>query len=142
MVAGAGEAAKAKADNKSALARLKIRSKPVRAVLKWQLIATVLLAAVSGYLAGVHGALSAGLGGMVSICAGLASALVVQMSRADSPGDTLIAALRAEGVKVGAVVVLLWLVLATYSNVVVVALIGSFVVSVLVFSMAFFVRDV
>ena len=63
------------------------------------------------------------------------------MSRVQSAGDTLIAALRAEGVKVGVVVVLLWLVLATYGNVVVLAFIGSFIVSVFVFSMAFFVRE-
>lgn len=119
----------------------KIHSKPVRAVLKWQLILTALIAMVAAYLAGLDAALSASLGGMVSICAGLASAMVMQMSKVQSAGDTLIAALRAEGVKVGVVVVLLWLVLATYSNVVVLAFIGSFIVSVFVFSMAFFVRE-
>ena len=36
---------------------------------------------------------------------------------------------------------LLAIVLATYKNVVVVALIGSFIVSILIFGFAFFVRD-
>jgi hypothetical protein len=38
-------------------------------------------------------------------------------------------------------VLLLWLVLATYDDVVAPALLGSFIVTVLIFTMAFFVRE-
>lgn len=116
-------------------------SKPIRTVLRWQLIATVALTIVAGLLAGGHGALSAALGGAVSICAGLASAAVASMGRAQSAGEILVGALRAEGVKIGLVVVLLWLVLATYGEVVAIAFFGSFFATVLIFALAFFVRE-
>ena len=50
-------------------------------------------------------------------------------------------ALRAEAVKVGLVVLLLWLVLANYAEAIVTVVIGSFVVTLLIYSMAFFVRE-
>ena len=81
------------------------------------------------------------LGGLVSVTAGLAFALVMQSGRAQSADGTVIAALRAEATKIGVAVILLWLVLAVYRDVVPVVFIGSFIVSILVFSMAFFVRD-
>lgn len=51
------------------------------------------------------------------------------------------AALTAEAVKIGLIAMLLWLVLANYDGVVVPAFIGSFLVTVLIFAMAFFVRE-
>ena len=116
-------------------------SKPVLTVLRWQLAATAALALISGGLAGVHGALSAIAGGLVSITAGVAAAFVASRGDAKSAGGVLIAALRAEGVKIGLIAVLLWLVLHSYPDVVVIAFIASFVVTVLIFAMAFFVRD-
>jgi ATP synthase protein I len=95
----------------------------------------------SGVLVGVHGALSAALGGAVSIGAGVASALVATSGKADSAGGVLVTALKAEGVKLGVIAILLWLVLAAYSEVVVPAFLGSFMATVLIFSMAFFVRE-
>ncbi len=50
-------------------------------------------------------------------------------------------ALTAEAVKLGLAVLLLWLVLANYGEAVIAALIGSFVATMLVFAMAFFVRE-
>jgi len=49
--------------------------------------------------------------------------------------------LRAEGIKIGLMVILLWLVLATYRDVVALALLASFAVTMLIFTMAFVVRD-
>ena len=121
---------------------LRIQSKPVRIVLVWQVVVTALLAAIAGLLAGVHGAASAAFGGVVSIVAGLAFAIVMQSSNFQSADGTIIAALRAEATKVGIAVILLWLVLALYKDVVLIVFIGSFIFSILVFSMAFFVRDV
>ena len=122
--------------------RLQIQSKPVRIVLWWQVVVTVLLAAVAGLLTGIHGIASAVLGGGVRVLAGLAFAFVMQSGRSQSADGTVVAALRAEAIKVGLAVILLWLVLALYKDVVAIVFIGSFILSMLVFSMAFFVRDV
>jgi ATP synthase protein I len=115
--------------------------RPVRTVLRWQLLATVGLTLAGGILAGVDGALSAALGGAVSVCAGIASAVVASKGKARSAGEVLIGALAAEGVKVGLIVLLLWVVLATYDALVAPAFFGSFLVTVLIFGMAFFVRE-
>ena len=115
--------------------------KPIRTVLRWQLMVTAVLTLAGGILAGVDGALSAALGGAVSLCAGWISAVVASKGKAQSAAEVLIGALMAEGVKIGLIVLLLWLVLATYDEVVAPAFFGSFVATVLIFGMAFFVRD-
>jgi ATP synthase protein I len=116
-------------------------SKAVRTVLVWQLTVTAGLAAVAAGLAGRHGALSAALGGLVSFTAGLAFAAVAGAGRSNHAGMAMLGALRAESVKIIVIVSLLWLVLATYKNVVIVAFIGTFIVATLVFSSAIFVRE-
>jgi ATP synthase protein I len=115
--------------------------KPIRTVLRWQWMATAILTLAGGILAGVDGALSTALGGAVSIFSGWVSALVASKGKAQFAGEVLISALIAEGVKIGLIVILLWLVLATYDGVVAPAFFGSFIVTVLIFGMAFFVRD-
>ena len=115
--------------------------RPVRTVLRWQLAVTVVLTIAGGILAGVDGALSAALGGAVSMGAGWMSARVATAGKADSAGSVLLTALKAEGVKLGVIAILLGLVLTAYSAVVVPAFLGSFMVTVLIFSMAFFVRE-
>ncbi len=104
------------------------------------MIATAALALLAGVLAGVHGAVSAALGGAISVCAGLASAMVATR-KADSAGGVLVVALKAEAVKLGVIAVLLGVVLASYAEVVMAAFLGSFIATVLIFSMAFFVRE-
>jgi ATP synthase protein I len=115
--------------------------RPIRTVLWWQAGVTAALALAGGLLAGVDGALSAALGGAVSIVSGGVSAVVAARGKAQSAGGVLVGALRAEAVKIGLIAFLLWVVLATYGNVVAPALFGSFVVTVLIFTMAFFVRE-
>ena len=122
-------------------AMLRHLKKPVLTVLRWQLLATAALVVLAALLAGVHGAASALAGGLVSITAGLASALVASMGDAKSAGGVVLGALRAEAVKLGLAVVLLWLVLVNYGEAVVGAVIATFVVTLLIFAMAFFVRD-
>ncbi len=116
-------------------------SKAIRIVLRWQLVATVALTLLAGFLAGAHGALSAALGGAVSLSAGLASGMVAAMGKARSAGGILVGALRAEGVKIGLIAVLLGAVLAMYQDVVAMAFLGTFIVTAVIFSMAFFVRE-
>jgi ATP synthase protein I len=111
----------------------------------WQLAATAALTLAAALLAdagsSADSALSAAAGGMVSIVAGLGSALVASLSNAKSAGGVLVGALRAEAVKLGLALLLLWLVLANYGEAVVGVFLGAFVVTMLIFSMAFFVRD-
>jgi ATP synthase protein I len=115
--------------------------RPIRTVLRWQLIATAALTLIAGIVAGVDGALSAALGGAVSLCAGGVSAIVASLGDRQSAGGIVTGALRAEGVKIAVIVGLLWLVLATYADVVAPAFFGSFIVTIVIFSMAFFVRE-
>jgi ATP synthase protein I len=116
-------------------------SQPIRTVVGWQLLATATLMLAAGVWEGIHGAMSAALGGAVSIGAGLAAAVVASLRKAESAGEVLLSALGAEAVKIGFIVLLLSLVLVLYREVVVLAFIGTFMATVLIFSMAFFVRD-
>ena len=116
-------------------------SKPIRTVLRWQLAATAAMTIAAALLSGAPAAGSAAAGGLISVVAGLASAFVASRSDAKSAGGILFGALRAETVKIGLAVLLLWLVLANYGEAAVGVLVGSFVVTMLIFAMAFFVRD-
>ncbi len=120
---------------------LRLLSKPIRTVVRWQLIATAVLTLAAAAAIGFDGAISAALGGLISMFAGLVSALVLSWGKAGSAGGILLGALRAEGIKIGLMVILLWLVLATYRDVVALALLGSFAVTMLIFTMAFIVRE-
>jgi F0F1-type ATP synthase assembly protein I len=122
-------------------ASLGLLQRPIRTVLRWQFIATTVLALAGATLAGVDGALSAALGGAVSMGAGCAAGAVASKGKAQTAEGILVRALMAEGVKVGLLMLLLWLVLATYENVVAPAFFGSLIATVLVFGMAFFVRE-
>jgi ATP synthase protein I len=115
-------------------------SKPIRAVLRWQFVASAVFMLVAGFASGVHGAASAAAGGLASIIAGLAAAFVASRS-AKSAGGILVGALRAEAVKIGLGIVLVWLVLANYAAAQVGVVLAAFVVTMLIFGMAFFVRD-
>ena len=126
---------------KNSNAMLRHLKKPVLTVLRWQLAATAALVLLGALVAGEHGAASALAGGLISITAGLASAAVASMGNTKSAGGVVMGALRAEAVKLGLAMLLLWLVLLNYSQAVVGALIASFVVTLLIFAMAFFVRE-
>ena len=115
-------------------------SRPIRVVLFWQLAATAAMTAAGGFLAGGHGALSGAVGGVISISAGLVAAWVAAR-RAKSAGGVLIGALAAEAVKIGLAMLLLWVVLANYAHAVIGAVLASFIVTMLIFGLAFFVRD-
>lgn len=122
-------------------ALLRPLSKPILTVLRWQIAATAAATLAAALLAGQHGAVSAAAGGAVSIVAGMAAALVAALGRAKSAGGVLASALRAEAIKIGLALLLLWLVLSNYPQAAVGVLLGTFVVTMLIFSMAFFVRD-
>jgi len=118
-----------------------VPARPARVTLSWQLAITAALAAASGYLAGWHGAISAMLGGGVSILAGIVFLVLTANKKVRSADSVLITALRAEGAKVVTIVVLLWLVLSLYREIVTAAFFAAFALTVIIFSMAFFVRE-
>ena len=122
-----------------------LKTKPFRTVLRWQLFATAAVAAVAGVLAGANGAVSALLGGAVNVVAGLAYGGLLGFGLGakaiPDAGTTLGAMLRAEAGKIAVIVGGLWLALSTYRDVVPAAFFTAFVTTVVVFSMAFFVRD-
>jgi ATP synthase protein I len=116
-------------------------SRPVRTVLLWQALLTVAAVSMAAYLSGLHGALSAGFGGAISMAAGLLFASIATVRRGRSAGDVLITALKAEGAKLVFIVVALGLVMMAYKNVMAAALIGTFIATILISSMAFFVSN-
>lgn len=120
---------------------ISLRSKPIRAALRWQVVATSVLTLFAGVMAGPHGALSALMGGSVTILAGIAFALVASLGKPMTPGTALLGVLRAEAVKILVIVILLWVVLTTYKDMVLLAFFGTFATSVFAFGMCASVRD-
>jgi len=118
-----------------------LSTKPIRRVLKWQAGATVAMAVIAGLWLGRHGALSATLGGVVNITALVVSAVVMGISNPASAGGTVAALFRAEASKILVIVLQLWLVFATYRDVVPAAFLAAFVITVLLFAVALLVRD-
>jgi ATP synthase protein I len=112
-----------------------------RPVIGLQIVCTAAASLLSAWLAGIHGAISAALGGSIGIIASLVFAVLAARSKPKSAGEALYAALRAEAVKVVLMIVLLWVVLATYKNVVAIGLIGTFIATVLIFTLAVWVRE-
>ena len=112
-----------------------------RPVIGLQVLATAIIASIAAWYAGAHGAISAVLGGLISIIAGLVFVLLTARSKVRSAGEVLLVAFKAEAAKLFLAILLLWLVLTLYQEVVIVGLIGSFVVSILIFSMALFAGD-
>lgn len=109
--------------------------------MRWQMIVTVAMVLTLGLLSGFHGAASALLGGVVSIISAAAFAVMISRYQGATAGGVLITALKAETVKIVIMIILLWLVLTLYEDVVAVGFIGTFAITVLIFGMALFVTD-
>lgn len=90
---------------------------------------------------GAHGAISGFLGASVSAISAIAYALAVSRHRGYTAGDALRTALRAEAIKIFVIVMSLWGVFASYEKIQPVIFIGSFVMAVIISSMAIFVPD-
>ena len=96
---------------------------------------------LAGFWLGLHAALSAMFGGLVNLTAGTVFGMVATHGRKRTAGEALMSAFRAEAIKVALIVTQLWLVLANYKQLVPLAFFGTFVLTVIFFSMAIFVRD-
>jgi F0F1-type ATP synthase assembly protein I len=120
---------------------LLIEGRPIRTVLKWQCYATAASAVIAGFLLGLPGALSAFLGGFINITACALFGVVATHSRKRTAGEALIAMMRAEAGKVALIVLQLWLVLTYVKPLSLAPFFGTFVLTVIFFSMAIFVRE-
>jgi len=120
---------------------LLVGGRPIRTVLRWLVYATVVSALIAGLWQGYHGAVSALLGGLINLTAGAAYGWIALRSSNRTAGETLRALFRAEASKITLIVVQLWLVLSSYKQVVLAAFFGTFILTVILFSMAFFVRE-
>ena len=117
------------------------RLRPIRIVLRWQLIVTAVLTLVAALLWGIDGAVSAALGGAVNFVAGWVYGWRISLGEARTAGDALRTMLRAEAIKVLLIIAQLWLVLSLYADIVHAAFFTTFVVTVVVFAAAIAVRD-
>ena len=118
-----------------------ITVKPLIVVLRWQLLITCLVVIAIVLLIDLQSAFSALLGGMVSIVSSAAFAIIVSRHKGFTADGTIRTALRAEAVKIILTIVLLWMVFKFYDNLNVFAFIGTFVLTVILHSMALFVSD-
>ena len=115
-------------------------TQPYVTVLKWQALATGAIALVAYAWAGGHGALSAVLGGLVNITAGVVYAVIVFVGRSRTASGTMATVFRAEAGKILVIILQLWLLLTTYEDVVMAAFFAAFVVTVLLFRVALLAR--
>lgn len=118
-----------------------LTSPPVRATLCWQAGATLGVALAAGAWVGVDGAISAVLGGLITILAGIAFAIVVSIKNQPSAEATVVTMFLAEGAKIAAIILLLWVVITAYRELVAAAFFTAFVITVLLNRVAFWVRS-
>jgi ATP synthase protein I len=118
-----------------------IRNRSLYVVIRWQVLFTLIMALLCGWLSGIHGTVSGFLGGMVSVISSTAYAMMVSHHKGYTAGSAVRTALRAEAVKIIVIIFSLWAVFTAYAEVVPIAFIGVFIITVIIFSMALFVPD-
>lgn len=118
-----------------------IKSRPLKIVLRVQLLITLVVAVAIGIFLGLQSAISAALGGGVSVISSAAYAIIVSHHKGYTAGETIRTALRAESVKIILTVILLWIVFKFYEDLNAFAFIGTFILTVLAYSMALLVSD-
>ena len=117
------------------------RLRPIRIVLAWQVIATLVLSLAGALLWGWNGALSAALGGAINLVAGWVYGWRISQGEARTAGEALAMLFRAWGMKVLLIIAGLVLVLSVYRNIVHAAFFLTFAITVAVFAVAIAVRD-
>jgi F0F1-type ATP synthase assembly protein I len=114
---------------------------PAFRIAGWQLVATVVVAAIGGWAAGWHGFLSGLLGGIINVSAGIVFAVLARAGTPRTAAGTIHAMIRAEAAKIAVIVLQLWFVLSMYKDVVHEAFFAAFVVTLLVTQAAILFRD-
>ncbi|MBF0414692.1 MAG: ATP synthase subunit I [Magnetococcales bacterium] len=108
-------------------------------VIGLQLLSVLLAAIVAAWLSGASSAISATLGGGAGIIGDIAFLLVAHKKKHTSTAfEALAVALIAEVIKLVVMFALLGLVVVAYRDVEMVGLISTFILSVVVFSLALF----
>ena len=119
-----------------------IKNKSLNAALKAQIVVTVLTAiGVWIIYSSEHAAMSAMLGGLISVMPSAAYAMIVSHHKGYAAGDTIRTALRAEAVKIILTIMLLWIAFRFYVDVNAIALVATFILVVLTYSAALFVSE-
>lgn len=118
-----------------------LASRPIRAVLLWQSLTGLVFALVAAAWSGGDAAWSAAMGGGVTVASTIAYALMLGAGEKASAAASVATMLRAEAVKIVVVIGGLWLALTRFEGVVPSALFATFVVTVLLFRVAFLVRN-
>ena len=121
--------------------QLLLTSKPVRTVIRWQVIATVVVALCAWPIAGVEGAISAVLGGLINVVAGVVYFAIASMGEMKTAFATVRRMVRAEAGKIIVIVVVMSSVLNAYEGVVFVALFIAFAITALLPGVALLVPD-
>jgi F0F1-type ATP synthase assembly protein I len=114
---------------------------PAGRIASWQLLASAVAAGFGGWWAGWHGVLSASLGGIVNISAGVVFAMLVRLGRPGTAAATVRTMIRADAAKITVIVLQLWLVLTNYPDLVPGVFIAAFVLTVFVAHAAILIRD-
>lgn len=118
-----------------------ITVKPLQIVLRWQIVGTIAVTVAVALLSDMNSAISAGMGGLISVISSAAFAIVVSRHQGYSADGTIRTALKAEVIKISLTIVLLWLVFMFYENLNALAFIGTFIVIVIMHSLALFASD-
>lgn len=91
---------------------------------KWQLLATLVVALLAFFMAGIHAAVSAFAGGLSAVIGGFIGGRIAKTGdKKQEAGAILIAMLKAEAVKIIVIALLLFLTFKLYQQLVSVALI-------------------
>lgn len=118
-----------------------IRNRPLGIVLRVQLFLTLAMTSVLVVLSDLHSAISAMLGGMVSLISSAVFAIIISHHKGYTAGEAIRTAVRAELIKISLIVILLGIVFKSFENINPFAFIGTFILTVLAHSMALFVSD-
>ncbi|MFI4902134.1 MAG: ATP synthase subunit I [Burkholderiales bacterium] len=118
-----------------------LASRPIRTVLWWQALATLAGAALGAVLSGRAAALSAALGGAITVASTVAYALVLGIGGKATAGASVRTMLRAEAAKILVVLAGLWWAMTKVPGMRPLPMFMTFVVTVLLFRVAFLARD-
>ncbi len=118
-----------------------IKNRPLKIILRIQLLVTLIAASVFWIMMDLHGGISALLGGMISVITTAAYAVMVSRHSGFTAGAALRTALRAEAVKIILTIGFLWVVFKYYESVNAFVFIGTFMLIVLIYSFALLIAD-
>lgn len=118
-----------------------LASRPIRTVLWWQSLATLAGAALGAVLSGRAAAWSAALGGAVTLMSTVAYALVLGVGGKATAGASVMTMLRAEAAKILVIFAGLWWAMTKVQGIRPLPMFAAFVVTVLLFRVAFLARD-